>query len=298
MTQLFGGIEAGGTKFVCMVASNPDHIVAETQFPTTFPNETIARTNDFFMPFIERGELVAAGIGSFGPLDLNSASKTYGYITKTPKPHWSFIDLYSGIKDSLKIPVAFDTDVNAAAFGEYYWLKENKNHDPILYITVGTGIGVGAVVNGQPVHGLVHTEGGHIVLPHDMSVDPFEGICPYHKDCWEGLASGPAISNRWGIPSDELADEHPGWDLEANYLALGIVNLILLYSPQRIVLGGGVSLHTGLLQKVQEKVPQILNGYVQSEVIHKHMDQYLVSPGLGNRSGVLGAIALAKTLKG
>ena len=273
--KLFGGIEAGGTKFVCMVASNPDHIVAETQFPTTFPNETIARTNDFFMPFIERGELVAAGIGSFGPLDLNSASKTYGYITKTPKPHWSFTDLYSGIKDSLKIPVAFDTDVNAAAFGEYYWLKENKNHDPILYITVGTGIGVGAVVNGQPVHGLVHTEGGHIVLPHDRSVDPFEGICPYHKDCWEGLASGPAISNRWGIPSDELADEHPGWDLEANYLALGIVNLILLYSPQRIVLGGGVSLHTGLLQKVQEKVPQILNGYVQSEVILKHIDQYV-----------------------
>ncbi len=292
----FGGIEAGGTKFVCMVSTSPDHIVAETKFPTTSPEETISRTNKFFMPFIERRELAAVGIGSFGPLDLNPASETYGFITKTPKPGWSFANLFGGVHAELKVPVAFDTDVNAAAFGEYFWVKENENLDPLLYITIGTGIGVGAVVNGHPVHGLVHTEGGHIVIPHDKVEDPFEGNCPYHKDCWEGLASGPAMAKRWGMPAEYLADDHPGWDLEAKYIALAIVNQIYLYSPQRIVLGGGVSHHPGLLKLIQDKVQQILNGYVQSDMILNHMDKYVVSPGLGKRSGVLGAIALAKTL--
>jgi fructokinase len=292
----FGGIEAGGTKFVCMVSTSPDHIVAETKFPTTSPEETIARTNTFFMPFIERGELAAVGFGSFGPLDLNPASETYGFITKTPKPGWSYANLFGGVQDVLKVPVAIDTDVNAAAFGEYFWVKENENLDPLLYITIGTGIGVGAVVNGHPVHGLVHTEGGHIVIPHDKTEDPFEGICPYHKDCWEGLASGPAMAKRWGMPAENLADDHPGWDLEAKYIALAIVNQIYLYSPQRIVLGGGVSQHPGLLKIIRGKVQQILNGYVQADMILNHMDQYVVSPGLGKRSGVLGAIALAKTL--
>lgn len=294
--QLFGGIEAGGTKFVCMVGDGPDNIVAETKIPTTTPDETIKRTNDFFLPYIKRGELAAVGLGSFGPIDINPKSPTYGFITKTPKPNWSFADLLGGIKHELNIPIAYDTDVNAAALGELFWIPENRGLDPFIYITVGTGIGTGVIANGKPVHGLVHTETGHMAIPHDWQEDPFAGGCPYHGDCWEGLANGPAMAKRWGRPADTLEDDHPGWDLEAKYIALAIVNQIYSYSPQRIVFGGGVSQHKGLLQKIQLKTHQILNGYVQSDMVLNHMDQYIVGPGLGSRSGVLGAIALAKEL--
>ena len=291
--QLYGGIEAGGTKFVCMVASDPENIVAEIKFPTTTPEETIQRTNDFFRPFIQRGELAAIGLGSFGPVDLDQRSPTYGFITGTPKPNWSFTDLLGGVKRELQLPIAYDTDVNAAALGELYWVPENKDLDPFIYITVGTGIGTGVIANGKPVHGLVHPEAGHMAIPHDWQEDPFAGGCPFHGDCWEGLANGPAMAQRWGRPADTLADDHPGWDLEAKYIALAIVNQIYLYSPQRIVLGGGVSQHRGITAKSTMKTQQILNGYVQSDMIMNHIDRYIVSPGLGNRSGVLGAIAMA-----
>jgi fructokinase len=294
--KLFGGIEAGGTKFICMVAASPDQIIAETRIPTTTADETIRRTIDFFSPFALKGELAAVGIGSFGPVDLNLNSPTYGFITTTPKPEWSFTDLLGGLKRALQIPVAFDTDVNAAAFGECYWIAENKNLDPLLYVTIGTGIGVGAIANGKPVHGLVHTEGGHLSIPHDKKEDPYTGYCPYHGDCWEGLATGPALASRWGKPANLLEDDHPGWDLEAKYIALAFTNLIYLYSPMRIVMGGGVLQHKGLLQKVQLKTQQLLNGYVQSDMILNHIDHYIVSPGLGTRSGVLGAIAFAREL--
>lgn len=292
--QLYGGIEAGGTKFVCMVASDPENIVAETKFPTTTPEETIQRTNDFFRPFIQRGELAAIGLGSFGPVDLDPKSSTYGFITGTPKPNWSFTDLLGGVKRGLKLPIAYDTDVNAAALGELCWVPENKDIDPFIYITVGTGIGTGVIANGKPVRGLVHPEAGHMAIPHDWQEDPFAGGCPFHGDCWEGLANGPAMAQRWGRPADTLPDDHPGWDLEAKYIALAIVNQIYAYSPQRVVLGGGVAQHAGLLQKVQLKTQQILNNYVQSDMILNHIDRYIVSPGLGNRSGVLGAIAMAR----
>ena len=292
--QLYGGIEAGGTKFVCMVASDPENILAEIKFPTTTPEETIQRTNDFFRPFIQRGELAAIGLGSFGPVDLDPKSPTYGFITGTPKPNWSFTDLLGGVKRELQVPVAYDTDVNAAALGELYWVPENKDLDPFIYITVGTGIGTGVIANGKPVHGLVHPEAGHMAIPHDWQEDPFAGGCPYHGDCWEGLANGPAMAQRWGHPADTLADDHPGWDLEAKYIALAIVNQIYAYSPQRVVLGGGVSQHPGLLQKVQMKTQQLLNGYVQSDMILNHIDRYIVSPGLGTKAGVLGAITLAR----
>lgn len=294
--QLFGGIEAGGTKFVCMVASDPDHIEAEVKIPTTTPEETIKQTNDFFRPFIERGKLKAIGLGSFGPIDIDPKSPTYGYITKTPKPNWSFTDLLGGVKSGLQLPIAYDTDVNAAAFGELYWAPANKGLDPFIYITVGTGIGTGVIVNGKAIYGLVHPETGHMFISHDWQEDPFPGVCPYHGDCWEGLANGPAMAKRWGKPADTLEDDHPGWDLEAKYIAMAIINQILCYSPRRIVLGGGVSQHDGLLQKVQIKIRQLLNGYVQSEVILNHIDQYIVRPALGSRSGVLGAIAMAKEL--
>jgi fructokinase len=293
MNRLYGGIEAGGTKFVCMVAAGPDHVVEEKRFPTTRPDETIQQANSFFARYAQHGELAAVGIASFGPLDLNPASPTYGYITTTPKIDWNYVDLHGCVARALDLPVAFDTDVNAAAFGEHYWTAENNGLDPFVYMTVGTGIGVGVLANGLPIHGLVHTEAGHFVIPHDWQKDPFLGICPYHGDCLEGLASGPAINSRWGQNAETLPDSHPAWELEAEYIARALVNLIYAYSPQRIVLGGGVSQHAGLHQAVRLKVQDGLNGYIQSPMLLKTIDQYIVPPSLGNRSGVLGSIAMA-----
>jgi fructokinase len=293
MKQLYGGIEAGGTKFVCMVATDPEHIIEEIRFPTSHPAETIQKANSFFAPYAQRRELAAVGIAAFGPLDLNPVSPTYGYITCTPKPDWSYVDLNGLVARVLGLPTAFDTDVNVAAFGEQYWTAGNNHLDPFVYVTVGTGIGMGVLANGRPLHGLVHTEAGHFVIPHDRQKDPFPGICPYHGDCLEGLASGPAINRRWGQNAETLPDSHPAWELEAEYIALALMNLIYAYSPERIVLGGGVSQHIGLLEVVRRKVQQGLNGYIQSPVLLNAIDGYIVPPSLGNRSGVLGAIAMA-----
>jgi fructokinase len=291
--QLFGGIEAGGTKFVCMVGTDPDHIVSEERFATTTPRETIDKAIEFFSPYQRRGELAAVGIASFGPLDLNPNSPSYGYITTTPKPGWSQFDLNGDVRRKLAVPTAFDTDVNAAAFGERYWIPENRTLDPFLYVTVGTGIGVGVIVNGAPLHGLVHPEAGHVVLPHNLQTDPFRGVCPYHGDCLEGLASGPAMNARWGQRPEELEDFDVAWELESDYLALALINLIYAYSPQRIILGGGVSKHPGLLEAIRCKVRQGINGYIQSPMLMDRMDEYILPPALGNRSGGLGAIAMA-----
>jgi fructokinase len=291
--KLFGGIEAGGTKFVCLVGSGPDHLVEEKRFPTTTPDETISQAVSFFSPYADRGELAAVGVASFGPVDLNPNSKTYGYITTTPKPGWSQVDLRGRIKKALNVPVAFDTDVYAAAFGEQYWTPENQSLDPFLYMTVGTGIGVGVIANGLPLHGLVHPETGHFAIPHDFQKDPFPGICPYHGDCLEGLAAGPAIEKRWGQRAETLSDTHPAWELEAEYIALALVNLIYAYSPMRIVVGGGVSEHPGMHDTVRRKVQQLINSYVNSPMLLEKINSYIIPPTLGNRSGVLGAIAMA-----
>lgn len=293
--QLFGGIEAGGTKFVCMVGNDPEHLQDEARFPTTSPCETIERVAEFFLPYKKSGELLAVGIASFGPLDLNPLSQTYGFITTTPKPGWSQVDLYGEIRRRLKVPVAFDTDVNAAAFGEQYWIPENRSLDPFLYVTVGTGIGVGVIINNVPLHGLVHAEAGHFALPHNIEKDPFPGVCPYHGDCLEGLASGSSMEARWG-QKPEQQDSGPAWALEADYLALALVNLIYAYSPKRIILGGGVSKHPGLVEVVRGKVKQLINGYIQSPLLADRIDEYILLPTLGNRSGGLGAIAMAKML--
>jgi fructokinase len=293
MAELYGGVEAGGTKFVCLAGSDPQRIVDERRFPTAHPDQTIQQTVDFFLPYARRGDLRALAIASFGPVDLHPDSPTYGYITTTPKPDWSFVDLRGRVQRALKLPLAFDTDVNAAAFGERYWTQENRKLDPFLYMTVGTGIGVGVLANGRPVHGLVHPEAGHFPVPHDWQVDPFPGVCPYHGDCLEGLACGVAMNRRWGQPAETLPDDHPAWELEAEYLALGLVNLIYACSPQRIVLGGGVPQHPGLIQRVRQKVQRRLNGYIQSPLALEKIEQYIVPPSLGSRSGALGAIALA-----
>lgn len=298
MKKYYGGVEAGGTKFVCVVASGPDDILAQERFPTTDPTETIGKTIEFFQPFVESNQLAALGIASFGPVDLDKKSSTYGYITTTPKPKWAMANLVGGIHDALKIPIAFDTDVNAAAHGEYYWVPENRELDPLLYITVGTGIGVGVVVNGNTLHGLIHPEAGHMFIPHDHSLDPYPGSCPFHEDCLEGLANGPAMAKRWGQPAETLPDDHPGWDLEAWYLGLMISNLIFNFSPKRVVLGGGVPQHTGLIEKVRANVQKQLNGYIRSPRVLDHIDELIVKPTLGNHAGVMGAIALAITRSG
>ncbi len=298
MDRLYGGIEAGGTKFVCMVASGPDHVVAETRFSTVLPAETIQKAIEFFAPFAGRGDLAALGIGSFGPLDLNTASPTYGYITSTPKPNWHQVDLFGSIRKAFDLPVAFDTDVNAAAFGEQYWTSGNRLLDPFVYMTVGTGIGVGVIANGRPLHGLVHPEAGHMAIPHDRARDPFPGVCPYHADCLEGLATGVSMKQRWGQPAETLPNSHPGWDLEAGYIALGLANLVCAYSPAHIVLGGGVPQHAGLHAAVRSKVQQALNGYIQSPMILERIEDYIVPPSMGKQAGVLGAIAMAIALAG
>jgi fructokinase len=291
---LCGGIEGGGTKFVCAVGTAPDNIINEVRFPTTTPAETLARAGEFFEPYIRQGSLAAIGIGSFGPVDLEPSSPTYGTITTTPKPGWSNTDMVSSLYRSLGVPIIFELDVNAAAFGEYYWNPENRARNPLVYFTIGTGIGAGIVVDGRLVHGLLHPEAGHVLIPHDWQRDPYAGGCPYHGDCFEGLASGPAMQQRWGQPAETLPADHPAWDLEATYVALAMSNIIYTLSPKRIVLGGGVMQHEGLFPKVWDRVCQYLNGYIRSPGILERIDDTIVPPSLGHRSGILGAIALAR----
>lgn len=291
MTQLYGGVEAGGTKFVCAVGTGPDDMRAGTRFATTIPEETIGRAIDFFR---EQGELTAVGIASFGPLDPNPHSPTFGTITTTPKPGWANANLGGRVSEALGgIPFGFDTDVNGAALGEWRW-GAAQGLDTFIYLTIGTGVGGGAMVNGRLAHGLIHPEMGHIRLPRDTVVDPYTGFCPYHGDCFEGLAAGPAIAERWGQPAYTLPDDHPAWDLEAHYLALALVNFICTLSPQRIIMGGGVMEQQQIFPLVRQKVQTLLNGYVQSPQILDEIDSYIVSPGLGSQAGVLGAIALAQ----
>ncbi len=293
MPPIFGGIEAGGTKFVCILASGAEDIRAEARFPTTFPGETIQLAVDFFRQGQkEHGELSAIGIASFGPLDLDRNSPTYGYITSTPKPGWVNTDFAGMIRRALSLPIGFDTDVNAAALGEWRW-GAARGLDTFVYLTIGTGIGGGGMVNGQLMHGLLHPEMGHLCIPHNQATDSFAGICPFHGDCLEGLASGPAIESRWGQRGVTLPLDHPAWKLEAHYLALGVANLIYTLSPQKIILGGGVMQQAHLFPLIRRKVQTLLGGYLQSPAILENIDDYIVLPALGKRAGVLGALALA-----
>jgi fructokinase len=294
MANLFGGIEAGGTKFVCAVGSGPQDLVAETRFPTTTPDETMHRVIEFFKTKInDLGPLAALGVASFGPLDPKLDSPTYGYITSTPKPGWANFDFVGSLKRAFDLPVGFDTDVDGAVLGEWRW-GNGKGLDSLVYLTIGTGIGGGAMANGAVIHGLLHTEMGHLRIPHDLHHDPFPGICPYHGDCWEGLACGPAIEKRWGKKAESLPVDHPAWRLEADYLASALMNLILVLSPQRIIMGGGVMSQAALFPLVRQRVLERLNHYIKSSQIVEKIEQYIVPPGLGAKSGVLGAIALAE----
>ncbi len=287
---LYGGIEAGGSKWECAVGTGPDDVRATETIPTTTPAETIGRTVAFFE---REGPVDAIGIGSFGPVDRDPSSPTWGHITTTPKPGWAHTDVAPEIRRRLSVPIAFDTDVNASALGEHRW-GVARGLDTFCYVTVGTGIGGGAMVGGQLLHGLVHPEFGHMRIPHDHAADPFPGACVYHGDCFEGLASGRAIEARWGRPAVELEGDDEVWELQAGYLALGLVCVICVLSPQRIVIGGGVMKQPGLLSLVQRRVTGLMNGYLDAAPIREGIGEYVTLPGLGTRAGVLGAIALAE----
>jgi fructokinase len=286
---MFGAIEAGGTKFVCGVGTCPGDLQT-TRIPTTTPQETTGRCLEFFARFA--GRLSAIGIGSFGPVDLRPDSPTWGHITKTPKPGWSNTDLAGAIAKGTGVPVGFDTDVNAAALGESRWGAATDSRS-CLYLTVGTGIGGGAMVDGQLVHGLVHPEMGHIRISRNAG-DDFPGICPFHGDCLEGLASGPAVAARWGAPADQLPQDHPAWPLHARYLAVALANFLFVLSPEKIILGGGVMSQEFLFPMIRAELAGLLNGYIQAEAVLSGLDAYVVPPGLGDRSGILGALALAE----
>jgi fructokinase len=285
----YGGIEAGGTKWICGVGPGSDGIEAAESFPTTTPAETIQHAVDFFAA---NGTVKAIGVGSFGPIDARRSSPTWGHITTTPKPGWAGTDVVSALHAALGVPVAFDTDVNAAAFGEQRW-GAAVGLETFSYITVGTGIGGGGMANGRLMHGLLHPEVGHMRIPHDRAQDPFEGVCPYHGDCLEGLASGEALRRRWGEPGEQLGDRAV-WELEAGYLALGIVNLVCAFSPQRVIVGGGVMRQPVLLPLIRVRVRELVAGYIAAPELAESIDDFVVAPALGERAGLLGAIGLAQ----
>jgi fructokinase len=286
---LCGGIETGGTWTVCALGRGPDELVAVEEFATEGPPETIERIIAFFST-AGRPVPAAIGIGAFGPLDLPAGSVATG----TPKAGWAGASFAPVVRERLGVPVAFDTDVNAAAFGEHVW-GAGGGAGSLAYLTVGTGIGVGLLHEGRPWHGLIHPEAGHLWVPR-AGGDSFAGCCPVHGDCWEGLASGRALAERWECEPAELPAEHPAWELEAEYLALGVLAIVSVASPERLVAGGGVLERAGLLGRVGERVRELNAGYLDHPLLGERIDEYLVAPALGDRAGVLGAIALAQRL--
>jgi fructokinase len=291
MADYFGGMEGGGTKFVCAICDDSFHVADIIQIPTTSPEETLGRTLSFFKKY----ELKALGLSVFGPVDLDNSSPFYGSITTTPKVGWSGVNILSAF-NSESYPKAFTLDVNAAILGEYVLIPQNSLLNSLVYITIGTGIGAGIIANGNLVSGLGHPEVGHMRIPHDKKTDPFPGLCVYHKDCLEGLASGPAIHSRWNTSPANLADDHRAWALESEYLAYAIVNIILMISPQKIILGGGVMNHKVLFPLIREKVMRLLNDYLSFSDINNKIDEYIVPPELGNNSGVMGALVMARNI--
>lgn len=280
---MFGAIEAGGTKFVCAVSDENFTIKERVSIPTTTPEETMTEVFSFF----DQYELTAIGIGSFGPIDVNKESDTYGYITSTPKTAWKFYDFLGSVKNRYSVPIGWTTDVNAAALGEIK-LGAAKGLKSCVYLTVGTGIGGGAVINGELLEGYGHPEMGHIPVRLHPN-ETYKGTCPYHGDCLEGIAAGPAIEGRFGKKGHLLADQEEVWEMEAYYLAQALMNYTLILSPERIVLGGGVMKQKQLYPLVRQKFAELMNDYVQVP----DLEQYIVAPGLEDNAGILGSLLLA-----
>jgi fructokinase len=288
--RYYGGIEAGGSKFLCAIARDPDKPpIASLRIPTTRPEETLAKVVAFFDEY----HLKALGIACFGPIDLRRGSPTYGFITETPKLAWKHTNIAGLLGRTLSVPVGFDTDVNAAALAEARY-GAARGLDYVGYFTVGTGIGGGAVIKGEMIHGLVHPEMGHIPVPRHPH-DSFRGCCPFHGDCLEGMASGLAIKARWKRPAGSLPPDHVAWELEAYYLSRAVCVIVYTISPERVILGGGVmENHRHLFPAIRRQVVEALRGYVQSDSIIHHVDDFIVEPALGNRSGITGALELAR----
>ncbi|NDL59158.1 ROK family protein [Phytoactinopolyspora sp. XMNu-373] len=292
---MMASIEAGGTKFVCAVGTGPHDLRAVTSFPTTTPDETLAQAIAFVREQEElAGQSVSAlGVACFGPVDLRTDSPTFGHITSTPKPGWGGTDVVGTFRQALGVPVGFDTDVNGAALAESRW-GAGQGLDPVVYVTVGTGIGAGALVNRQLLHGLLHPEVGHVLVRRHPE-DTFEGVCPYHGDCLEGLAAGPALQARWQRrPADLGPLRDQAVAMESWYLAQLATMLMYLLSPERIVFGGGVTKLPGLLPALRKDAVSIVNGYIDAPAATTDIDSYIVPPGLGDQAGILGGLALAQ----
>ena len=285
--KLYGALEAGGTKMVCAIGDENGNILERISIPTRTPAETMGPMIDFF-----RGRGIRAlGIGCFGPVDLNKKSPTYGYITSTPKLAWQNFPIVAEFEKALGVPVGFDTDVNAAALGEATW-GCTKDVENSIYITVGTGVGVGVIINGKPYHGMMHPEGGHILLGRHPD-DPMVGSgCPFHENCLEGLAAGPSLEKRWGVKGAELSGRKEVWQLEAYYIGQALADYILILSPERIVLGGGVTHQEGLLALIRQETEKQLAGYIRTNAI-QNLDSYIVGVSLNDNQGVMGAVKLA-----
>jgi fructokinase len=299
-SALYGAVEGGGTKFVCAVGHDPEHIVARTRIDTTTPDETLGRVAAFLAGAAAGRPLAAVGVACFGPLELDPRSPRAGSMLATPKPGWSGAPIVAPLRDRLGVPVRLDTDVNGAALAEWRW-GVGQGRDPLLYLTVGTGIGGGVVINGRPLHGLLHPEMGHLLLPRlafaDGTPDTFAGVCPFHGACLEGLAAGPAIQARLGLPPEQAPDHHPVWELEAGYLALALAAYVLILSPQRLIVGGGVLQQGDLLPRVRRRLREALAGYVDRPEVTTALDDYVVAPHFGQDAGLAGAFALAEQVE-
>lgn len=284
--QILGALEAGGTKMVCAVGTADGTVLDKISIPTETPEITMPKMIDYF----KSKNICALGIGSFGPIDPDKNSKTYGYITTTPKPGWGYYDIAGEFARALNVPIGFDTDVNAAALGEAKF-GSAKGLNSAIYITIGTGIGVGVLSEGKLLHGMLHPEAGHILIGQ-LKGDKYEGKCPFHKTCFEGMAAGPAIEARWGLKGDKLADKNEVWELEAEYIAHALVNYAMTLSPKRIILGGGVMNQLQLFPLIRTRFEALMNGYIKTEEL-KNLDSYIVPAGLKGEQGIIGCLVLA-----
>lgn len=290
METLYAAVEAGGTKINCAVGTGPADVRRRVRLDTRTPEVTMAEMVAFFAAATaELGPVAALGVGSFGPLDLDRGSPTWGYVAATTKPGWNWIDMVGPVAKRLGCPAAFDTDVNAAALGEARW-GAGQGIDDLVYFTIGTGIGGGFITGGRPLHGLTHPEMGHVALRRHPD-DDYRGLCRFHGDCAEGLASGPAIRDRLGVPLNELPDDHPFRAILADYLGQLCAHAVLMLSPQRIVLGGGVMNAGGLHAPAADRMRHHLAGFIANPRLAA--DDFVVPPALGDAAGLAGAFALA-----
>lgn len=271
---------------ICAIGTEKGEILDKKSIPTTTPDETMSLILDYFRK--EKPE--AIGVACFGPIDLNPDSDTYGYITSTPKLAWRNYNIVGIMKEALKIPIGFDTDVNGSLLGEITWGCARGLTDAV-YFTIGTGIGAGIMSNGKLIHGMQHPEAGHMLLT-PVSDDPYIGKCPYHKTCFEGLASGPAIETRWGVKASDLSLREEVWELESEYIAQALVNIIMVLSPQKIILGGGVMHQTQLFPLIRKKVLKRIHGYIVTRELND-IEHYIVPASLNDDQGILGGIKLA-----